>query len=106
MLPNHRRLRISAMLGFLAVALGAMGAHALRGQLTATGGLEHWQTAAAYHLPHSIVLVVLALAGGAGGRWAAWAWRAFLSGILLFSGSLYVIAYFQPKTWATQWLAG
>jgi uncharacterized membrane protein YgdD (TMEM256/DUF423 family) len=105
MQPNLSRLRLSAFIGFLAVGLGAMGAHALHDALLARGGLEHWQTAVTYHLPHAIVLMVIALTGEAGGRMAAWSWRSFLAGILLFSGSLYVLAYFQPKTWDAKWLA-
>ncbi|MDZ4287440.1 MAG: DUF423 domain-containing protein [Prosthecobacter sp.] len=107
MQPDHIRLRIAALMGFLAVALGAMGAHgAVHDKLQAAGELAHWQTGVSYHLPHSILLVILALVGNSGGKLASWSWRCLLGGILLFSGSLYIMAYFQPKTWAAQWLAG
>jgi uncharacterized membrane protein YgdD (TMEM256/DUF423 family) len=107
MQPHLLRLRISALLGFLAVALGAMGAHGkVHDQLVAAGELAHWQTAVSYHLPHAILLVILALGGDRGGAMLSWAWRCVLGGIALFSGSLYVMAYYLPKTWDSKALAG
>ncbi len=96
--PDRDRLRLSAMLGFLAIALGAMGAHGVvHDRLKAAGELEHWETAVSYHLPLAVLLVVLALFGSAGGRLAAWSWRCLFGGVVLFSGSLYVLAYTQIK---------
>jgi len=87
------RLRIAACFGFLAVALGAFGAHGLRegwqaalSVAEAAKRLEVWQTAVFYHLTHAIGLVVLALTG----RYV-WAWRCWVVGIILFSGSLYLL---------------
>ena len=89
------RLRLAALIGFSAVLLGALGAHGpVHEQLKAAGEVDHWQTALHYHLPHALLLAMLALHGGAG-RAHAWAWRCFLLGILLFSGSLYVLALTQ-----------
>jgi uncharacterized membrane protein YgdD (TMEM256/DUF423 family) len=79
-----------AILGLLAVALGAFGAHALEGRLTAEE-LATFETAVRYQMYHALALVAVAglmkrrspgteLAGG-----------AFLVGILLFSGSLYLL---------------
>ena len=53
--------RVAAALCFLAVALGAFGAHALKGTLEANGTRDIWNTAVLYHLAHAIALVVLAL---------------------------------------------
>jgi uncharacterized membrane protein YgdD (TMEM256/DUF423 family) len=92
------RLRLAALIGFTAVLLGALGAHGpVHEQLKAAGELEHWQTALHYHLPHALLLAMLALHGGSG-RAHAWAWRLVFAGILLFSGSLYVLALTQA-TW-------
>jgi uncharacterized membrane protein YgdD (TMEM256/DUF423 family) len=74
-------------MGFLAVALGAFGAHGLKGVLEGYDQLENWRTAASYHLIHSVALLAIAL--HLPGR--VWAWRLWLAGIVLFSGSLYVI---------------
>lgn len=99
--PNPLHIRLSALLGFLGIVLGARGAHGtLHDLLLATGELDHWKTASFYHLPHAVLAVLLALLASRGGRAAAWAWRFTVGGIFLFSGSLYLLAYTQ-----IQWLA-
>ncbi len=80
--------RFSAVMGFLAVCLGAFGAHSLKDLLAANGTASVWQTAALYHLVHSVVLLGLASRA----ELAQGAWRLFAIGILIFSGSLYVVA--------------
>ncbi len=80
--------RIAASLCFLAVALGAFGAHSWKEILTANGTLEAWKTAVLYHLAHAVALLALALHGGAN-RGAAY---LLVAGVILFSGSLYVLA--------------
>ena len=87
----------SGVLGFLAVALGAFGAHALKSYFS---GLEDgtqraawWATAVQYHLPHAVVVAVAgALASRDAGAAAAIAGWAFMGGVVIFSGSLYVMA--------------
>lgn len=92
------RLRLAALTGFTAVLLGALGAHGpVHEKLKAAGELDHWQTALHYHLPHALLLAVLALHGANAGRAHAWAWRCFFAGILLFSGSLYLLALIQTS---------
>jgi uncharacterized membrane protein YgdD (TMEM256/DUF423 family) len=81
-------LRIAAALCFLAVALGAFGAHGLRSTLETRGMLATWNTAALYHFVHAIALFVIALYGSANRG----AWWLLFAGIFLFSGSLYVMA--------------
>ncbi|MET0283923.1 MAG: DUF423 domain-containing protein [Polyangiales bacterium] len=84
----------AASLGFLAVALGAFGAHGLKTRLgpLADGAdrLAWWNTAAQYHLAHALAL---ALAAGLFGdtRLGRSACVAFALGIALFSGSLYTM---------------
>jgi uncharacterized membrane protein YgdD (TMEM256/DUF423 family) len=80
--------RIAAVLCFLAVALGAFGAHGLRSTLEAHGMLDAWNKAVFYQFIHAIALLVLAL-HGAINRGAC---LLLLMGILLFSGSLYLLA--------------
>lgn len=97
MQPDPFRLRLSALMGFLAVSMGASGAHGpLHDRLVAAGELAHWETAVQYHLPHAVVLLLLALFASAKPS-MVWAWRLFLTGILLFSGSLYLLAYTGTK---------
>ncbi len=85
--------RISAGFGFFAVALGAFGAHGLKDVLVQNDTLSVWQTAALYHLVHSVLL--LALASREPLR--MWAWRWFAAGIVIFSGSLYALAISNVK---------
>ena len=86
-------LRIAALLCFLAVALGAFGAHWLKPTLEANGLTDVWNKAVLYHFIHAIALFVLALFGTAnrGGWWLLFA------GILIFSGSLYVMALMNAR---------
>src|SRR2546429_8509334 len=89
-------VRIAAVLCFLAVALGAFGAHSLRSTLEAHSMLDVWNKAVLYHFIHAIALFVLALYGTANRG----AWWLLFAGIFLFSGSLYGMALIrQPPNW-------
>jgi uncharacterized membrane protein YgdD (TMEM256/DUF423 family) len=83
-------IRISAITGFLAVTFGAFGAHGLEKILpseTAAQQLKWWHTAVEYHLAHAVAMLAIALAAPR----HVWASRLMLGGIVLFSGSLYVM---------------
>ena len=85
-------LLLAAINGFLAVAAGAFGAHGLQGKLDAAA-LQVFETAARYHMYHALAMglaAVLARPPRLAG--AATAAALFLVGIVLFSGSLYVLA--------------
>ncbi|MEQ1566500.1 MAG: DUF423 domain-containing protein [Myxococcota bacterium] len=79
--------RIAGAVGAVGVLLGAFGAHGLRARVTDPHLLEVWETAARYHLIHALALVAVAV-HPARPRSAG---IAFLLGILLFSGSLYLM---------------
>jgi uncharacterized membrane protein YgdD (TMEM256/DUF423 family) len=81
-------IRLAAALCFLAVALGAFGAHALKPTLERHAMTDVWNKAVLYHFIHAIVLFVLAILGITN-RGAIW---LFLGGIIIFSGSLYLMA--------------
>jgi len=88
--------RIAAALCFLAVALGAFGAHSLKSTLELRGMLDVWNKAVLYHFIHAIALLVLALYGTVNRG----AWCLLLAGIFLFSGSLYLLALIpQARDW-------
>jgi uncharacterized membrane protein YgdD (TMEM256/DUF423 family) len=88
--------RIAGVLCFLAVALGAFGAHGLRSTLESRGMLDVWNKAVFYQFIHAIALIVLALYGTIN-RGAC---LLLLMGILLFSGSLYLLAMIpQARDW-------
>lgn len=85
-------LLIAAINGFLAVAAGAFGAHGLQGKLD-PHSLEVFETGARYQMYHALAIGLAALATrGASVASAQAAAIFFLVGIVLFSGSLYVIA--------------
>ena len=93
------RYAVSAgcILAALAVILGAFGAHALQGQLSAEE--EEWyQKAVQYHLIHSIAMILSGQAAVKRRRGAGIATALFLVGILLFSGSLYLLATTDLRT--------
>jgi uncharacterized membrane protein YgdD (TMEM256/DUF423 family) len=83
---------ISALAGFIGVALGAFGAHGLRGRLTPEM-LAVFETGVRYQLVHAVALLAVAgLMERLGGRLIAAAGWLFLAGMVLFSGSLYLLA--------------
>ena len=86
-------IRIAAALCFLAVALGAFGAHSLKSMLETHGMLDVWNKAVLYHFIHAIALFVLALYGTANRG----AWWLLFAGIFLFSGSLYLMALIDVR---------
>lgn len=89
----HKTLLIAAAIsGFLAVALGAFGAHGLKALLGKN--LAIYQTAVQYHFFHTLALLVTGLLYSRylDGRSFAISGFAFLFGIVLFSGSLYLLA--------------
>lgn len=79
--------RISAMLGFLAVLLGAFGAHGLEGILKENNRVDTWHTAVFYHFVHTVILVLLSLRT----PFHRGAWWSILVGVLIFSGTLYAL---------------
>lgn len=81
-----------AISGFVAVAAGAFGAHALRARLSPEM-LQLFETGARYQMYHALALLAAAfMAGDAGRPPAVWAARSFILGTVLFSGSLYALA--------------
>jgi uncharacterized membrane protein YgdD (TMEM256/DUF423 family) len=88
--------RIAVVLCFLAVGLGAFGAHGLRSTLESRGMVDVWNKAVFYQFIHAIALLVLALHGSVNRG----AWWLLFAGIMLFSGSLYVLALIpQARNW-------
>ncbi|HEY2382460.1 MAG TPA: DUF423 domain-containing protein [Terriglobia bacterium] len=86
-------LLIGAVLGFLGVVFGAFGAHALRSRLSPEM-LAVFETAVRYQMYHAFAVLIVAAAIGRIGNagllvMAGW---FFFAGVVLFSGSLYVLA--------------
>jgi uncharacterized membrane protein YgdD (TMEM256/DUF423 family) len=90
-------LAAAGIAGFLGVAAGAFGAHALRDRLSERM-MEVFQTGVLYHLIHAVALLGVSVVAA---RWpvtavnvAGW---SFIAGIVLFSGSLYALALSGTK---------
>ncbi|MBI3451903.1 MAG: DUF423 domain-containing protein [Rhodospirillales bacterium] len=90
-------LAVSAINGFIAVGMGAMAAHAFKAILP-PDRLRLIETASTYQMWHALALLgvacLMAWAGGSPARPLQAAGWAFLAGIVLFSGSLYLIGAF------------
>ena len=84
-------LMLAAFFGFTGVALGAFAAHGLKSRLIAEY-LAIFHTGVTYQLVHTLALLGVALlATQIPGRLITWAGASFAIGILLFSGSLYLL---------------
>ena len=88
---------LGAVSGALAVIAGAFGAHGLA-DVAERDALEVFRTASDYQLVHSLVLCLIGVwldspnASASGRRWLRWAGWSMFVGIIVFSGSLYVLA--------------
>lgn len=87
-------IMVGALSMFLSVALGAFGAHGLKGKI-AEDLLAVYETGVHYQMIHGLAILLVALLMG---KWSSstaslgWANGSFLIGTLLFSGSLYLLA--------------
>lgn len=90
MTPNKNIIRTASLLGAIAVILGAMGAHALKGSIEASS-LESYITAVRYQMWHSLALLFLAILGDQIGP-SKWVYRLWTLGIIFFSGSIYALS--------------
>ena len=91
-------LFLAAVCGFTGVTMGAFGAHGLKAILTAEM-LAVYKTAVDYQMWHALGLGLIAVfrqqfSESALLKWAGW---LMFSGIILFSGSLYLLAIFNTK---------
>lgn len=91
-------VRLGALFMFLGVVLGAFGAHGLRGVLSEQGK-QVYHTAVLYHLVHGLGLLAVGLLATLRPQapWLRPAGLAFVVGIVVFSGSLYLLAVTDIK---------
>ncbi|ADE15978.1 protein of unknown function DUF423 [Nitrosococcus halophilus Nc 4] len=87
-------ISVGAILAALGVILGAFGAHGLRAKLEPRM-LEVWQTGVEYHMYHALGLILIGIISHwiGGGSLIKWSGILMFIGILLFSGSLYLLAF-------------
>ena len=91
---NRSFIIIATLLGACTVALGAFGAHALKDKLTEyTTGI--YETAVKYQFYHVFALLATGmLMQYFSNSWMLWSGRLFITGMVFFSGSLYLLTYF------------
>ncbi|MBL7862423.1 MAG: DUF423 domain-containing protein [Cyclobacteriaceae bacterium] len=86
-------LILTAVAGFLAVAIGAFGAHALKSLLTENNRLDTFELASRYHFYHTLVLLSTSLLLKQNHSKRFFLSLVFIvTGMILFSGSLYILA--------------
>lgn len=102
-----KKLSIIGLLGAIAVALGALGAHFLKGKLP-TGlitidQLNGFDTAVKYQMYHTLAMLALVLLSkNVSHKYINWAYNCFLIGIVMFSGSLYFLC--TRNLFGAEWL--
>ncbi|WP_136604135.1 DUF423 domain-containing protein [Paenibacillus dokdonensis] len=84
---------IGALMAMLSVAIGAFGAHLLE-PIVGESSMKVYETGVQYHMVHALGIIFVAVAAGFWGdsRKLAWAGWLLFAGIILFSGSLYLLA--------------
>jgi uncharacterized membrane protein YgdD (TMEM256/DUF423 family) len=88
----NKKIAISAaVLGAVTIAIGAFGAHGLK-QLVSADAVASFETGVRYQMYHVIVLIALSLSTKISGVTLKWVFRFFIVGMLLFSGSIYLLA--------------
>lgn len=110
--PGSGWIAVAGWSGFMAVLIGAFGAHGLPDFLASRHDLgpdlvakrlDQFDVGVRYHLAHSLALLALALASSGrterGGRLMGWILGLLLAGIVLFSGSLYVLVLSDTPRW-------
>jgi uncharacterized membrane protein YgdD (TMEM256/DUF423 family) len=87
-------IQTSAIFGAVAVGIGAFGAHGLKDILAETGRLETFETAVKYHFYHSLAILMIGILALLKPDWKQLSTAAILMaiGILIFSGSLYILS--------------
>lgn len=87
-------LLIASISGALSVMIGAFGAHKLKDFLQATGRQETFETAVKYQFYHSLALFMLGLLlFHYQHRLLEWAGWSYVAGIVIFSGTLYLLCF-------------
>ncbi len=103
----HRSFLVAAaILGGLAVALGAFGAHALEKLTTDEKIIHGFQTGTQYQMYHALALMAVAIIyEKIPNKSIQWAGTCFIIGTILFSGSLYLLSFLKIETsTAVKWV--
>jgi len=101
----HKKfLVIAALLGALSVALGAFAAHSLK-VILETEVLQIFETGVKYQMYHTLALLAVGiLLQQSATKQLKWAGNFFIAGIILFSGSLYLLCYIKHMGISATWV--
>jgi len=93
-------IQLAAIVGALAVAIGAFGAHGLADLLAQHDRVETFETGVKYHFYHALALLLVGVLAHFpySPKRLSWSAGLFLAGIMIFSGSLYVLSL-TGMTW-------
>jgi uncharacterized membrane protein YgdD (TMEM256/DUF423 family) len=93
-MKGNKIIQAAAIFGALAVGIGAFGAHGLEDILVETGRTDTFETAVKYHFYHTLALFLIGILTLAKPNWKKLSSAALLMmlGILIFSGSLYILS--------------
>jgi uncharacterized membrane protein YgdD (TMEM256/DUF423 family) len=97
-------IKTAAILGALSVILGAFAAHGLK-QILLPDNLQIFETAVRYQIYHVFALLAVGiLYKEFQGKLMVWAGKLFIAGIIIFSGSLYLLCYVKHNQMPLNWL--
>ena len=93
----------SAILAAVAIGLGAFGAHGLK-EILSVEALRSFETGVRYQMYHSLALLIIGLSISIPADTRKWVYRFFVFGIILFSGSIYMLALKEIVTFSMAFL--
>ena len=100
----NKNIAIStAVLGAITIAIGAFGAHGLK-QLVSADSVASFETGVRYQMYHIIVLLAMALSSKISDVTLKWVFRFFVIGMILFCGSIYVLALKEVLSFSVSFL--
>jgi len=88
---SRRIILTASLFGAIAVMFGAFGAHTLKNVLS-SGSLEIWAKGVEYQFYHTLALLFLSQLATGNQKLVKWSYIFFTLGVVLFSGSLYLLA--------------
>ncbi|MEL6809923.1 MAG: DUF423 domain-containing protein [Bacteroidota bacterium] len=100
---NKKITLVAAVLGAVTIAIGALGAHGLK-QWVGPEAITSFETGVRYQMYHVIVLLILGFAHPLSEATKKWVFRLFLIGMLLFSGSIYLLALNEALPFSVKFL--
>lgn len=94
-------LILGILLAAAGVGIGAFGAHGLKDTLAATGRADNFETGVKYQMYHALAMIAVAIWAQRANPEASifWIGLCFTAGIVIFSGSLYILAVTNVTKW-------